>query len=201
MILYAAAHDGPIQTLSLALSTSSVIRTMADETCITCGRRLNVESDALSGDCGGDCWGCVGEMEADMGYKPSIEMVLDEWRRGLRPNWTPPELPETITVWTPIGAAEFEQIAASHWRALPETSNDRLIFLNKDIAARIARDWDGPLGGGWLLQIELKRAFCWRNGLDENSTHEHRDFRFGPADIPRLNEAVVGEIKVVEKFG
>ena len=40
--------------------------------------------------CGGDCWGCVGEAEASMGYQPSLSKVMDEWRRGLRPDWTPP---------------------------------------------------------------------------------------------------------------
>jgi hypothetical protein len=64
---------------------------MADDTCTICGRRLNIEGDELSGDCGGDCWGCIGQIEADMGYEPSIKMLMDEWRRGLRPNWTPPK--------------------------------------------------------------------------------------------------------------
>ncbi|HWD25538.1 MAG TPA: hypothetical protein VG387_00125 [Rhizomicrobium sp.] len=58
--------------------------------CTMCGRRLGVEGDALSEDCGGDCWGCVGPMEE--GFAPSLERLMDEWRRGLRPNWTPPEM-------------------------------------------------------------------------------------------------------------
>jgi hypothetical protein len=31
--------------------------------CHTCGRKLEVASDPLSGDCEGDCWGCVGHAE------------------------------------------------------------------------------------------------------------------------------------------
>ena len=58
---------------------------MPNEECATCGRRLNVPGDELSGDCGGDCWGCIGEIEADVGWEPSLSMVMDEWRRGLRP--------------------------------------------------------------------------------------------------------------------
>ena len=58
--------------------------------CQICARELNVKTDPLSGDCGGDCWGCIGEIEADMGGEMSLEMVLKEYKEGLRPNWTPP---------------------------------------------------------------------------------------------------------------
>jgi hypothetical protein len=63
---------------------------MANETCTMCGRLLNNETDELSGDCGGDCWGCIGQIEADSGVELSLKMVVEEWRRGLRPDWQPP---------------------------------------------------------------------------------------------------------------
>jgi hypothetical protein len=63
---------------------------MSSGTCTICGRLLGVEADELSRDCGGHCWGCVGEAEANMGDELSLKKVLEEWRRGLRPNWTPP---------------------------------------------------------------------------------------------------------------
>ncbi len=65
---------------------------MPQELCGICGRLMNVESDDLSTDCGGHCWGCVGEIEANKGFEPSMAVVLDEWRRGLRPNWRPSSL-------------------------------------------------------------------------------------------------------------
>ncbi|MDB5439950.1 MAG: hypothetical protein JWM33_2377, partial [Caulobacteraceae bacterium] len=51
-----------------------------------CGRLLSQESDPLSGDCGGDCWGCIGEIEADAGWEPSVEFVRKEIQDGLREN-------------------------------------------------------------------------------------------------------------------
>jgi hypothetical protein len=54
--------------------------------CGICGRTLENPDYPLSVDCGGDCWGCVGEMEASMGYEPSIAQVRDETARGLRPS-------------------------------------------------------------------------------------------------------------------
>lgn len=53
-------------------------------TCNLCGRLLSVDGDPLSGDCGGDCWGCIGKIEADLGWQPSVEFVQNEieerWR-------------------------------------------------------------------------------------------------------------------------
>jgi len=58
--------------------------------CLTCGRVLDNPSDPLSVDCAGDCWGCIGELEAHMGYEPSLAQVREEFSRGLRPGWVDP---------------------------------------------------------------------------------------------------------------
>jgi hypothetical protein len=59
--------------------------------CNCCDRQLNRAADPLSLDCGGDCWGCVGEIEALGGYEPSLEKVRKEFQLGLRPDWTDPK--------------------------------------------------------------------------------------------------------------
>jgi hypothetical protein len=46
--------------------------------------------DPLSVDCGGDCWGCVGEVEARLGDEQALEWVRDEFARGLRPGGMDP---------------------------------------------------------------------------------------------------------------
>lgn len=58
---------------------------LVDAACTTCGRALNKDGDPLSHDCGGDCWGCVGETEANLGYPPSIEKCNAEIDCGYRP--------------------------------------------------------------------------------------------------------------------
>lgn len=66
--------------------------------CEICRRPLDSEQDALSIDCGGNCWGCVGQIEADSGYEPSVRQVAGEIRRGLRrQDGTPRLSPETPT--------------------------------------------------------------------------------------------------------
>lgn len=56
--------------------------------CYICNRKLEVDGDPLSMDCGGDCWGCVGAMEAD-GFEPSLIQVRSEFLQGLRNDWIP----------------------------------------------------------------------------------------------------------------
>lgn len=60
--------------------------------CSMCGRKLDVDSDPLSADCGGDCWGCIGEMEAYLGLELSLQKVREEAKFGLRPNWVDQQL-------------------------------------------------------------------------------------------------------------
>lgn len=55
-----------------------------DRCCTICGRPLLLEQDPLSGDCGGDCWGCIGMIEADMGHEMSVEFVAKEVAWGWR---------------------------------------------------------------------------------------------------------------------
>lgn len=55
--------------------------------CGICGRKLEQKDDPLSIDCGGDCWGCIGEIEADMGDEYPLAKVREEFEKGLRPGW------------------------------------------------------------------------------------------------------------------
>lgn len=180
---------------------------MADETCTICGRRLNVEGDELSGDCGGDCWGCIGELEADMGYAPSIKMVMDEWQRGLRPNWTPPkaitELSETVTLWRPVGEAELKLIEASGWRTFPPRLPDQPIFypvLSEAYAIQIARDWNAPRGGGWVTRFEVKRSFLEAYEIQQVGSRGHLEYWIPADNLVAFNEAIVGAIEVTAEF-
>ncbi|MCS0585574.1 hypothetical protein NX784_28775, partial [Massilia pinisoli] len=58
--------------------------------CQICGRALDNPADRLSTDCGGDCWGCVGVIEAEMGDPESLAKVPKEFALGLRPDWIDP---------------------------------------------------------------------------------------------------------------
>lgn len=180
---------------------------MSEGTCTLCGRGLNVEGDELSGDCGGDCWRCIGQIEADLGYEPSVKMVMDEWRRGLRPEWTPPAAlinqSETVTLWRPVGEAELRLIEASGWRAFPPRLADQPIFypvLKEDYAVQIARDWNAPRGGGWVTRFEVRRAFLETYEVQQVGGRTHLEYWIPAGDLAAFNDAIVGEIKVTAEF-
>ena len=60
------------------------------DTCGICARKLDQKDDPLSADCGGDWWGCIGEIEAEMGDEYSLTKVREEFAKGLRPGWVEP---------------------------------------------------------------------------------------------------------------
>jgi hypothetical protein len=180
---------------------------MSHGTCTICGRLLGVAADELSGDCGGDCWGCIGEIEANTGWERSLRAVMDEWRRGLRPNWTPPpeaiNAPETVTLWRPVGEAELKLIAASGWRRFPPRLADQPIFypvLSEDYAIQIARDWNAPRGGGWVTRFDVKRSFLDAYAVQKVGGRAHLEYWIPATDLDALNDAIVGEIKVTAEF-
>ncbi|MDK2598325.1 hypothetical protein [Pseudoalteromonas obscura] len=43
--------------------------------CSICGKALEQGNDSLSEDCGGDCWECIDEIEADMGDNYAIQQL------------------------------------------------------------------------------------------------------------------------------
>lgn len=51
------------------------------EYCLICKRLLDNPADPLSGNCGGDCWGCVGAIEAEMGCEESLAYVRKNMRQ------------------------------------------------------------------------------------------------------------------------
>ena len=84
------ARYGGNDELADLISNAKPRRQTDIERCMICGQRLNIEGDPMSADTGGDCWGCVGKIEADMGSEMSIRFVDEEIRKGWRlPDGTP----------------------------------------------------------------------------------------------------------------
>lgn len=61
--------------------------------CQMCGRILDNPADPMSENHGGDCWGCIGKIEADMGDPSVLAKVRKELVEGLRPAWIAPDDP------------------------------------------------------------------------------------------------------------
>jgi hypothetical protein len=116
--------------------------------CGICGRTLENPADALSSDCSGDCWGCIGEVEADSEHEPSLETVKAEYAAGLRPN----------LVFRP--KITFNFILSHSANAKVETE----ITLSK------------PNGELWAAEIIVFRLVCLTPKKTFRSVSQEKDF-------------------------
>jgi hypothetical protein len=80
----------PKSAKSRHLNITVMTNSRKQEYCGICRRSLDNPEDRLSGDCGGDCWGCIGIIEAEMGWEQSLTSVRKEYESGLRPGWIDP---------------------------------------------------------------------------------------------------------------
>lgn len=118
--------------------------------CLTCGRALDDPLDPLSADCGGDCWGCVGKIEADAFETISMARVELERRGGLRTPGESGPPPEMV-------AAELEDAL----RAIIEASPQLMHVLTT------VRDLDLPdwrVFSGAIYQTAWN-ALTWRDPI------------------------------------
>lgn len=68
---------------------------------------LDISAEPLSIDCGGDCWGCVGEFKADMGCPESLAQVRKEAEAGLRHEWIDPANLDVVAVSTAAAGGSY----------------------------------------------------------------------------------------------
>lgn len=111
--------------------------------------------------------------------------------------------PETVTLWRPVGEAELRLIEASGWRAFPPRLEEQPIFypvLNEAYAIQIARDWNVPLGGGWVTRFEVKRSFLDAYEAQQVGAGTHLEYWIPADDLGAFNDAIVGEIQVTAEF-
>ena len=79
-------EGGPVESTAKTgrLGSGIMKNSKESEYCTICRRLLDNPADPLSGNCGGDCWGCIGSIEADMGCAESLAYVRKEYEAGLR---------------------------------------------------------------------------------------------------------------------
>ena len=94
----------------------------------------------MSADCGGDCWGCIGHIEADMGGDPEVDLskrlVAEEIAQGLRESdgtpkpqsyflagnpsfikvlWLHDDPEEPVELWSELDADRYEVRKVDIW--------------------------------------------------------------------------------------
>lgn len=126
--------------------------------CSICGRSLDQENDPLSIDCGGDCWGCVGKIEAEMGNEASYQKVNAEVEMGLRPTSagkllrTPiiPEISAEISFLPTDGGGRKEPLPEGEYRGVFGVSEKEYFSV------RFHVDQSGDVAAGRAKEFEVQ---------------------------------------------
>jgi hypothetical protein len=112
---------------------------------------------------------------------------------------------ETVILWRPIGPEELKLIEEAQMRAFPPRLPEQPIFypvLTEDYAVKIARDWNVPSSGsGYVTRFAVRKDFLDGYAVQEAGGRAHLEYWIPAEELPAFNDAIVGEIEVVQRFG
>jgi hypothetical protein len=114
---------------------------------------------------------------------------------------------ETVTLYRPVGQAEFDLIRGADFRAFPPRLPEQPIFypvLNEPYATQIARYWntkDAASGfTGYVLRFDVCKEFLARYEVHTVGDSSHREYWIPARDLEHFNQNIKGRIKVTAKF-
>lgn len=112
---------------------------------------------------------------------------------------------ESITLWRPVGPEELRLIDESGWKAFPPRLPEQPIFYpvtTREYAVKIARDWNVPASGsGFVTEFEVQADFLSRYTVETAGGRDHQEYWIPAEELPGFNAAIVGMIRVVDRFG
>jgi hypothetical protein len=113
-----------------------------------------------------------------------------------------------VTLYRPVGQAEYELIAEADWRAFPPRLPQQPIFypvLTAEYATRIARDWntkDEKSGYvGYVLEFVVPAATLDRWQPQQGAAGEtFRELWVPAEELDEFNAQIIGSIEVIAEF-
>jgi hypothetical protein len=112
-----------------------------------------------------------------------------------------------VSLYRPVGQAEFELIRASRFRTFPRRLPEQPIFypvLTEEYAVQVARDWntkDERSGFiGYVLRFYVSRSFLERYKIHVVGAAAHQEYWIPAADLDELNRNIVGPIETIGEF-
>ena len=112
---------------------------------------------------------------------------------------------ETITLWRPVGPKALALIEESGWTEFPPRLPEQPIFYpvtTRDYAVKIARDWNvGASGSGFVTEFEVRADFLARYPVEIAGGRAHQEYWILAEELSQFNKAIVGTIRVVDRFG
>jgi len=117
------------------------------------------------------------------------------------------KLPETITLYRPVGQIELDKVEQENWKKWPNRLPDQPIFYpvtNELYANEIAEKWNtqDPKNGlvGFVTKFEVKSNFLRKYNIECVGANYHTEYWIPSEELANFNENIVGEIEVIRKF-
>jgi hypothetical protein len=111
---------------------------------------------------------------------------------------------ETLTLYRPVGPAEWALIVAADYRAFPPRLPEQPIFypvLNEAYAMQIARDWNvRDSGAGFVTRFHVNADFARRYPVQTVGSSVHQELWVPAEELPEFNSHLMGPIELVAEF-
>jgi hypothetical protein len=116
-------------------------------------------------------------------------------------------MPDTITVYRPVGQKELDLIRQSGSRAFPPRLPTQPIFypvLNEDYAVQIARDWNTKDAAsdyvGYVTCFQVGADFLSRYEVHTVGGKTHQEYWIPAEELTEFNANIIGTIEVIAEF-
>ena len=114
-------------------------------------------------------------------------------------------MPETVTLYRPVGLEELQLIEASGYREFPPRLPAQPIFypvLNAEYATQIARAWNTKAGAkcGYVTRFCVDKSFLERYQVQTVGGSIQQEYWIPAEDLPEFNRHIGGLIEVIVEF-
>lgn len=117
-------------------------------------------------------------------------------------------LASMVTLYRPVGQAEYDLIAAAGFRGFPPRLAHQPIFYpvtSEEYAVQIARDWntkDEASGyKGYVTRFNVDASFLGKYQVRTVGDARHQEYWIPAEELDEFNAALIGPIVVVKDFG
>lgn len=109
-----------------------------------------------------------------------------------------------VVLYRPTGPKELDLIEDSGFKRFPPRLPEQPIFypvLTREYATKIARDWNVPKSGfGYVLEFKVRKEFLDKYSVQIVGGKDHKEYWIPAHELDAFNDAIVGKIKIVEKY-
>jgi hypothetical protein len=113
-------------------------------------------------------------------------------------------IPETTTLYRPVGPKELALIEQSGFTAFPPRLPEQPIFypvMNEAYAIQIARDWNVKASGsGYVTMFEVNKEYLVKFDIQNVGGAIHNELWVPAEELEEFNRNISGTIKIIHRF-